>query len=103
MKAICGPISPVLYVSKTEANAVGRWRALADVSFVLGAFLGLVGLLLSLFSALHIPPGKTIGSGIDAGLLVGGLVLLMLGAHCEDSITKIRSAAADHSGQADRR
>ena len=73
-------------------KSIRRWQILLAASFVLGTFLGLVGLLLSLMSAVRILTNDIITGQTEAALIVIALLLLIVGAHCVDRINELRTA-----------
>ncbi len=78
----------------TIPSNVRRWQIVISVSFVMGAFLGLLGLLLSLLSALGIAINRNITGQTEAGLLVTVFVLLITAAHGLDRVHELRMRAA---------
>lgn len=83
---------PAVKPKSTASTAVRRWHILLALSFVLGAFLGLLGLFLSLLSAVRILTNDVITGQTEAALIVIALVLLIAGAHCVDRINELQAS-----------
>jgi hypothetical protein len=94
MKAAAIYQLPAVETKDVPLSPINFWQTLSAISFVMGTFLCVLGLLLSLLSAILILSKTPLVGRTEAGLLVIGLVLLITGSHCEDRINEIRTAVA---------
>lgn len=75
--------------------AVDRWRAAATICFLSGTVLAILGMGLSVLSALHFLVDEEIGGPAESALILAALVLFIAAAHSLDRILEIKRASSE--------